>query len=119
MKGAAAEVELVVGEADTAIAHQSGDVAVLATPRVLALVEQAAVAALGDQLTEANTSVGVHAELHHTKATAVGGTVVASAAITAENGRTIDFEVVVTERGKVVASGTHRRVIVDRTRFET
>ena len=37
----------VVGEEDTAIAAGSGDVPVLATPRLLALAEAASVAAMG------------------------------------------------------------------------
>jgi predicted thioesterase len=112
-----AEVTLVVGDHDTAIAHGSGDVPVLATPRVLALAEQAAVAALGDSLDPGMTSVGVHAELHHVKATQVDAAVTARAEVLGIEGRTITFELRVTEGDEVVAYGTHRRVIVGRDRF--
>ena len=44
------EADLLVGEADTALAMASGDVPVLATPRVVALCEQAACAALEGHL---------------------------------------------------------------------
>jgi predicted thioesterase len=114
--GAFAEVTLVVGEGDTAIAHGSGDVPVLATPRVLALAEQAAVAALGD-VGEGVTSVGVHAELHHVKATALDQAVTARADVVAVVGRRVSFAFQVTEAGDTVAHGTHQRVIVDRERF--
>ena len=114
--GASAEVTLVVGEADTAIAHGSGDVPVLATPRVLALAEQAALAALGD-LGEGVTSVGLHAELHHVKATQIDGVVTARAEVVSGAGRRISFAFRVTEAGEPVAHGTHQRVIVDRERF--
>ena len=115
--GNTAEVTLVVGESDTAIAHGSGDVPVLATPRVLALAEQAAVAALGESLAPGQTSVGVHAELHHVKATKVGGAVTAAAEVLAVSGRQITFEFQVLEGDEVAAYGTHQRVIVNRDRF--
>lgn len=112
-----AEVTLVVGDNDTALAHGSGDVPVLATPRVLALAEQAAVAALGEGLDQGQTSVGVHAELHHVKATRLGAAVTVRAVVLAAAGRTITFEFRVGEGDEVVAHGTHRRVVVDRDRF--
>ena len=115
--GITAEVTLVVGDADSAIAHASGDVPVLATPRVLALAEQAAVAALGEELGEGQTSVGVHAELHHVKATKMGAAVTATAEVLAVAGRQVTFEFRVTEGAEVAAYGTHQRVIVDRARF--
>ena len=117
--GRNAAVTLVVGEADTAIAHASGDVPVLATPRILALAEQAAVAALGEDLTPEMTSVGVHAELHHVKSTNVGSVVTASAEVIAVRGRKISYEFQVVEDGKVVAYGTHRRAIVRREDFQS
>ena len=117
MNGAAAEIELAVDERDTAIAHGSGDVPVLATPRVLALAEQAAVIAVGELLDEGMTSVGIHAELHHVKATKVGATVVARSEVIDQSGRAVTFEFTVTEDGETVAYGTHQRVIVARDRF--
>lgn len=117
MKGSVAEVALTVGHEDTAIAHGSGDVPVLATPRVLALAEQAAVAAVVDQLGDGQTSVGIHAELHHVKATSVGGRVLARAEVLDATGRALTYEFTVTEGDETVAYGTHRRVIVDRARF--
>ena len=115
--GTNAEVTLVVGESDSAIAHGSGDVPVLATPRVLALAEQAAVAALGEDLDSDQTSVGVHAEIHHVKATRLDCAVTARAEVAAVEGRRILFEYRVTEGDEVAAYGTHQRVIVARDRF--
>ena len=117
MNGASAEVSLSVGEGDTAIAFGSGDVPVLATPRVLALAEEAAVAAVADHLEPGQTSVGIHAELHHVKATSVGAVVLARAEVTEVSGRGLTFEFTVTEAGETVAYGTHQRVIVERERF--
>ncbi len=56
--GLRSSVRIIVSEADTAIAIGSGDVPVLATPRVLALAEAAAVRALAGALPGGQTSVG-------------------------------------------------------------
>ena len=112
-----AEVTLVVGDHDTAIAYGSGDVPVLATPRVLALAEQAAVAALGEDLDAGQTSVGVHAELHHVKPTHLGRAVTARAVVVSIQGRSISFEFRLGEGEEVAAYGTHQRVLIDRDRF--
>ena len=106
-----------MGDGDTALAHGSGDVPVLATPRVLALAEQAAVAALDDDLEPEQTSVGVYAELHHVKATQLDAAVTAKAEVLTVEGRRITFEFRVVESGEVAAYGTHQRVVVERERF--
>jgi len=115
--GRTASVAIVVAESDTAIALGSGDVPVLATPRVLALAEQAAVAATIGYLDPGQTTVGVRADFHHVKATKVGSTVTATATVAAVEGRRLVFEFFVAEGEEAVAHGTHDRVVVDRTRF--
>ena len=59
-------------EADTAAAVGSGEVAVLATPRVLALAERATVAAVAGALEAGATTVGTRVELHHMAPSPVG-----------------------------------------------
>jgi fluoroacetyl-CoA thioesterase len=119
--GLTASVALAVTAADTAIAHGSGDVPVLATPRVVALAEEAACAALAARLEPAATSVGVRVELDHLRPTPVGGTVTATAELTAVDGRKLDFAISVREGrdedGLEVARGTHRRVVAPRDAF--
>jgi len=117
--GAAARSSLTVGTADTAISLESGDVPALATPRVLALMEKAAVQAIALSLDSGQTTVGVSAELTHSAATPIGGRVEAEARVTAVNGRQIDFMIKVTDQatGNEVAKGLHRRMVVDYARF--
>jgi fluoroacetyl-CoA thioesterase len=115
--GRRASIELTVGEADTALAMGSGDVQVLATPRVLALAEQAAVQALGGCLPEDKTSVGAWVELEHLKPTPVGHTVRAEAVLLGVHGRRLEFSVSVLEDDEEVAHLRHRRVVVSRARF--
>ena len=106
----------VVTEDDTALALGSGDLPVLATPRLLAWCEEASCATLG--LDEGSTSVGTKVELEHVAASAVGSTVTATATEVGRDGRTVQFKIVAhDEDGTVLASGELHRVVVERDRF--
>lgn len=86
---------LRVTGADTAEAVGSGDVPVLATPRVLALAEAATVDALRGALPAGSTTVGVRVELAHLLPTPVGATATAVATLDSVDGRTLRFTVLV------------------------
>jgi predicted thioesterase len=118
IEGTSETVSLVVSDADTAIAIGSGDVAVLGTPRVIALCEEAAVAALAGLLPEGTTSVGTRVSIDHLTATAIGGTVTARATVTGVQDKKISFDIELLEGNRTAALGTHTRFIVDRARFE-
>jgi predicted thioesterase len=115
--GLEATVELTVTQADTAMALRSGDVPVLATPRILALVEEATVAAVASALDGASTTVGTHVELDHLAPTLVGATVIAEAMLVEVSGRRLTFEVSVANDTVVAARGRVERVVVDRDGF--
>jgi len=115
--GRRGEVTLVVADDDTATALGSGDVAVLATPRVVALVEQAAVEALQGTLPAGTTTVGMRVQLDHLRPTAVGVTVVADAVLERIEGRRLVFTVSVSDPRGLVAAGRVTRVLVDVERF--
>ena len=117
-EGTSESASLVVSDADTALAIGSGDVAVLGTPRVVALCEEAAVGALAGQLPDGATSVGTHVSIDHLIATAVGGTVTATATVTRVQDKKISFDIELLEGNRTAARGTHTRFIVDRVRFE-
>lgn len=116
--GDTASVSLTVADSDTALALGSGDVSVLGTPRVIALCEQAAVAAILNRLDPEMTSVGISISLDHLEPIAVGGTVIASATVTGVDDRSVKFDVIVSEDTTTVARGVHTRVVVNRARFE-
>jgi predicted thioesterase len=108
----------VVTHDDTAIAMGSGDVSVLATPRLLAWLEGATVRGSAPFVEPTSTTVGVRAAIEHLKAVPVGDTVVVEAEPPAQDGRRLVFAVrAVDEAGEVVARGEVVRVVVDRARF--
>lgn len=115
--GLTAKVDLTVTSDDTAEAVRSGDVPVLATPRIVALVEEAAVAAVVGQLAEGETTVSMRVQLDHLAPSAVGSTVTASAKLEKVEGRRLKFSVSVNDARGLVAAGKVTRVVVERERF--
>jgi fluoroacetyl-CoA thioesterase len=115
--GLSAEIELIVTEADTAISLRSGSVSVLATPRVVALCEEASVRAINAELDAQTTSVGMKVQLDHLAPTAVGQRVLAEATVERVNGRRITFTVSVNDDRGLVAVGRITRVLVQIDRF--
>lgn len=108
---------LTVTEQDTAAAQGSGDMAVLATPRMTALMENAAMLAVAPALDEGSTTVGGHIATSHLRPTAVGAVVEATATLTCVDGRKLTFAVSATQDGQLIGEGTHLRFVVDRRRF--
>ena len=115
--GLSAQAELEVTDADTAIAIGSGDVPVLATPRLVALCEQAACDALRPHLGQGQTSVGFRVEITHLVPVLVGSQVVAVTSVERTEGKRIVFNVTVTDRCGLVAAGKMVRVLVDTGTF--
>lgn len=104
-------------EEDTAVALGSGDVPVLGTPAVLALMEAAACAAIASALDPNTTSVGTWAELEHLAPSNVGATVEATAELIAVDGRTLEFTCEARDGSTVIGRAKHKRAIVDREKF--
>ena len=108
---------LVVTEDKTAKAVGSGELPVLATPMMMALMENAAMEAVASSLPDGSTTVGGHIESSHIKPSAVGATVSAKATLTAVEGRKLTFTVEAYEGEQLIGKGTHLRFIVDVNRF--
>lgn len=104
-------------DADTATACRSGDVDVLATPRVVGLAEEATMTAVRGELAADTTTVGYRVQLDHLAPTAVGGKVQAEATLESVESRRLIFRVAVTDGRGLVAAGRITRVMVERSRF--
>ena len=108
---------MIVSDADTAIALHSGDVAVLGTPRLVALCEEAACAAVLSTLPEGQTTVGNGIQFNHLSPTPVGAHVAAEATLERIEGRRLSFTVSARDSAGLVGAGRISRVVVDRDRF--
>lgn len=142
--GLRATVRATVTESDTAMAMGSGDVPVLATPRLLALAEAATVAAVAPHLDPGQTSVGISAGLEHRRPSPLGAEIEVEAELSEVHGRRLVFRFIAIqdsgiaatagdqdtgereapgrgpetgEQETVIGAGTVQRVLVDRQRF--
>lgn len=112
-------VMMEVEEKHLACAMGSGSLSVLATPAVIALMENAA-AALAQELLgdDALTTVGTQISVEHTAATPLGTQVSATARLTEQDGRSFRFEVSAADPKGEIARGTHTRVSVKAKAFQ-
>ena len=95
----------------------SGDMAVLATPAMIALMENAAMLAVALHLDEGDTTVGTEIATSHIKASKVGNTISAIAELTAIDGRKLSFKIEAYDGDKLIGEGQHTRFIVNREKF--
>lgn len=111
--GRSGRASLVVGDRDSAVAWRSGEVDVLATPRLVALCEEACCAAVAGALGAGRTSVGVRVQFDHLAPVRIGSTVDAEATLEKVEGRRLTFTVSATDPAGLVGAGRMTRVTVE------
>ena len=110
-------VKITVGDQDTAKAVGSGTLAVLATPRMIALMEEASYKCIAAELESGSSSVGTLMNVKHLSATPVGMDVSASAEVTEVDGRRVVFKVEAYDAKGILGEGVHERFIVFEEKF--
>lgn len=108
---------LLVSAEHTAETMGSGDMPVLATPALVALMENAAMMACRSFCQDGETTVGSSIHVEHLKPSPIGAEVVATATIIKHEGRRIDFTVEAHQGDLLVGTATHTRFLVSRERF--
>jgi fluoroacetyl-CoA thioesterase len=116
--GESADATITVSALDTAITFRSGDLDVLSTPRLVALLEEATIAVIESSLQPAQTSVGVRVEIDHLGPAHIGEVVTAHATLEGIGGHTLTFAVSAQVGDRVIGKGRIVRVIVERSRFD-
>jgi len=106
------EVEITVTEELTAAKMKSGSLSVLATPYMVALMEQAASELCDRFVDEGISTVGTALDISHLAPTCVGGKVKASATLTAFDGRKASFDVEAYDDAGLIGKGTHERFTI-------
>ena len=109
--------ELTVTESVTARVVGSGDLPVLATPIMMALMENAAMLAVSEELPEGCTTVGGFIESTHLKPSKVGDKVRVIAEVVKVDGKKIEFKVAAYSGDTLLGEGSHIRYIVEREKF--
>ncbi len=110
--------ESFVTENDTALSVGSGSLKVLATPKMISLMEKAAADLVEKILPKNFTSVGISLNIQHTAPTPVGIKISAAAEIIEVNDRKILFEIIAEDEQGEIGRGKHERFIVDREKFQ-
>ena len=109
---------MIVDTNDTAPRVGSGKIAVLATPVMINLIEEAALNALEASLSDGKQSLGTRLDVSHIAATPTGMKVTATATITSIDGRTVDFDVRAEDEQDLIGEGRHTRVVVSAAKFQ-
>ena len=116
--GLVGQSDMFVREENTARHLGSGNVAVLATPEMVRLMEKAAVAAVDHLLPDGYRTVGVEVDVRHLAATPVGMRVRAQAELAAVEGCKLTFRVEAFDEVEKIGEGEHKRAIIDLERFK-
>ncbi len=90
---------------------------VLATPTLLQLIEDAAMACLAPVLETGTVSLGSYVDLTHMAPTPVGFIVRVEVEVIGLDGPRVNFAVAAFDEREKVAEGTHERYIIDRQKF--
>ncbi len=115
--GLSGTATMTVADADTALVHGTGDLAVLSTPRLLQLMQEATMDALDGHLPDGMITAGLRINLDHLQGSPVGATVDASASLIRIEGRRLVFDAEARSAGTVVGTGRIIRVQVSREAF--
>ena len=116
-KGLSARSAATVVPGNTAAAMGSGDLAVFATPAMVALMENAAMTAVAGELPEGATTVGSEMNVTHIKPSGLGAEITATAVLAEVEGRKLTFNVGARDAEGLIGEGIHVRYIVDREKF--
>ena len=115
--GLTGESEMIVKKED--LVSQLGDVPVdvLSTPRLIQLLETAAIEAIRDLIPGDQLSLGIGVKIKHLSATPVGMRVTANALLKGVDKNRLLFLVDAYDEKEKVAEGEHERILVSKEQF--
>jgi len=115
--GLTGRCEMIVKEGD--LVSQLGDVPVdvLSTPRLIQLLETAAIEAIRDFIPGDQVSLGTEVRIKHLSATPLGMKVTANALLKGVEKSRLLFLVDAYDEKEKVAEGEHERILVSKERF--
>lgn len=109
------EIIRTVREENLAVSMKSGSLPVLATPQMIAWMEEAA--CLLAPLQEGQTSVGILMNVTHDAPSPLGAEIRITAELTEVQGRILTYRVAAFCENTCIGKGEHKRVIVNAARF--
>lgn len=108
-------IQRVVKEQDTALNYGSGKLEKLfATPSLVALMIEASVKLIDDELPEGLISVGKMSKVVHEKPTILGETVTLKLEVKEFDGSKVVLEMIAYDEIGIIGKGNHQRIIVNK-----
>ena len=117
LPGLNGKFEMMVRDEDLVSQLGSIDVDVLSTPRLVQLMEAAAIKAIQEFIPPDQLSLGTHVKIKHLSPTPLGMKVVAHAILKEVNENRLIFLVDAYDEMEKVAEGEHERILVSKERF--
>ena len=108
---------IIVEDKHLACTVGSGDLSVLATPMMVALMENAAMLCVQSELAEGESTVGSQISVSHIKPTALGKKVSAKATLLSREGRKLTFHVEAHDEEGLIGEGEHTRYVINKEKF--
>ncbi len=107
----------VVSEKDLATVIGSGDVDVLATPAMIAMIENVAKSLVEDKLPAGYTTVGIRIDVRHINPVPLGAKITVKVRLEKQEDKKLIFKAEVFWRELKIGEGTHERYVVKKDRF--
>ena len=111
-------VERVVTEEMSALRMGSGELMVLATPCMIAMIEEAAWKSISAELEGGQGSVGTLMDVKHTAPTPMGMKVTCETVLKEVDRRRLVFEVKAYDETGIIGEGIHERFLIDNEKFQ-
>ncbi|MHA1687151.1 MAG: thioesterase family protein [Candidatus Heimdallarchaeaceae archaeon] len=111
------EKEYKVADNHTAKFLGSGEVEVLATPFMIAYMEQTCLEAVQPSLPEGYTTVGIKVCISHLAASPKGATILVKSQLLEQKDRKLTFHVEAWWKETKIGEGEHERFIINKERF--
>ncbi len=97
--------------------HLGGDVSVLSTPSMIMIIEMACAEFVQPYLEEGHNTVGTGVWIDHTAPTLPGEKIAVTAVLTEVEEKKFSFAVQVFNDTRIIASGDHKRVVINTEKF--
>ncbi|MBR3245175.1 MAG: thioesterase family protein [Parasporobacterium sp.] len=117
--GIKGHVEFLAEESGSAKTMESGALEVLATPKMIAMLEKAAWESVQPYLEEGCGTVGTKMDVTHDAATPLGMKVVCESELIQIEGKKLTFNVKAFDEKGHIGGGLHERFIVNNEKFQT
>lgn len=115
--GLCASIETDVKKEDSASRYGSGNVDVLSTPAMIALMECTAKSAVDLHLPVGYTTVGTKLDISHIAATPIGMKITINAELIEIKGKKLTFKVEAYDENEKIGEGIHERYIINLEKF--